>query len=79
MSKEIEIEGLKIFLSKDAYNEYKGALNEQVKELQNKINEAIDFIETEAIVEELEADHTYITINKDKLLEILGVEQNESI
>ena len=39
--------------------------------LQDRIDKAIEYIENEAIIENLKADHTYITINQDGLLDIL--------
>lgn len=41
------------------------------------IQKAIDYIENEAITENLHTDHTYITINKEDLLDILKGVNNE--
>lgn len=37
----------------------------------DRIQNAIDYIENEAITEQLHTDHTFITINQDELLDIL--------
>lgn len=42
MNKEREIAGIKVFVSNETYNEYKGTLQDQINELQNRIDFLID-------------------------------------
>lgn len=49
MNKEREIDGIKIFVSNETYNEYKGTLQDQINKLQNRINKAIEYIKEKAI------------------------------
>jgi hypothetical protein len=44
MTKEREMYGIKI-LSNDEYNEYKGTYEEQIEELQDRIQKAIEYLE----------------------------------
>ena len=41
-----EIAGVKVFVSGETYDEYKGTLQEQIENLQSKIDKAIKYIET---------------------------------
>lgn len=58
-------------LTKEDYDRQLGKLQNQNIELQERIDKAIEYIENEAITENLHTDHTYITIQKDELLDIL--------
>ena len=40
-----EIAGVKVFVSNETYDEYKGTLQEQINNLQSKIDKAIEWIE----------------------------------
>lgn len=39
-----EIAGVKVFVSGETYDEYKGTLQEQIENLQSKIDKAIEYI-----------------------------------
>lgn len=53
-------------------------LSDENIKLKNRIDKVIEYIENEAIIENLKADHTYITINQDGLLNILkGSDNND--
>ena len=39
-----EIAGVKVFVSGETYDEYKGTLQEQIDNLQSKIDKAIEYI-----------------------------------
>ena len=47
MNKEREIDGIKVIVSNETYNEYKGTLQDQINELQERINKALDYIKIE--------------------------------
>ena len=47
MNKEREIDGIKVILSNETYNEYKGTLQDQINELQDRIDKAIEYINHE--------------------------------
>lgn len=40
-----KIAGVKVFVSNETYDEYKGTLQEQINNLQSKIDKAIEYIE----------------------------------
>lgn len=40
-----EIAGVKVFVSGETYDEYKGTLQEQIENLQSKIDKAIEYID----------------------------------
>ena len=40
-----EIAGVKVFVSGETYDEYKGTLQEQIENLQSKIDKAIELLE----------------------------------
>ena len=40
-----EIAGVKVFVSGETYDEYKGTLQEQINNLQSKIDKAIELLE----------------------------------
>lgn len=42
-----EIAGVKVFVSGETYDEYKGTLEEQINNLQSKIDKAIEFINSQ--------------------------------
>ena len=67
MNKEREIAGVKVFVSGETYNEYKGTLEEQ---LQERIDKAIEYINYWGIDEEHNDDKLLRRILK-KLLNIL--------
>lgn len=41
-----KIAGVKVFVSNETYDEYKGTLQEQINNLQSKIDKAIEYYET---------------------------------
>ena len=73
--------GVNVVLSKDSYEEYKGTLNEQIEELQQRIDKAIEYIEKHkqiAMFADLrkEGTHQYtIECDADDLLSILRGEE----
>lgn len=46
-----EIAGVKVFVSGETYDEYKGTLQEQIENLQSKIDKAIDKLEKYGLVD----------------------------
>lgn len=82
MNKEREIAGIKVFVSNETYNEYKGTLQDQINELQNRIDKALEYINKyceDYVVEDSPDpmclfygdDGTYKPEAKQELLEIL--------
>lgn len=45
LAKEQDLYGIKIVVNKEQYEAYKGTLQEQIEELQDKIDKAIDILE----------------------------------
>jgi esterase/lipase len=74
LAEELEKERKKNKELEERIKEFKltiGVQFQQIQELIGRIDKAIEHIENEAIIENLKADHTYITINQDDLLDIL--------
>jgi hypothetical protein len=66
-----EAYGLKILVNEETYNEYKGTYEEQIEELQDKIDKAIKYIESDNFW------HSQVESEK-RLLDILkGSEEND--
>lgn len=61
-----KIAGVKVFVSNETYDEYKGTLQEQINNLQSKIDKAIEYLE-EKYSSYAEEDE----MQKDELLNIL--------
>ena len=68
--------GVNVVLSKDSYEEYKGTLNEQIEELQQRIDKAIEYIEQyeDRFKNRLASD---LEFNVYEVLSILRGEDNE--
>jgi hypothetical protein len=71
-----KIAGVKVFVSNETYDEYKGTLQEQINNLQSKIDKAIEYIEKsmnnpQPFYEYLFGDENGEVENLDKLLNIL--------
>lgn len=65
MSKEREIDGIKIFVNGEQYEAYKGTLQDQIEKLQERIDK------TEL---KLLRDIEYLTDQKERLMEIITPE-----
>ena len=61
-----ECGGVKVFLSPKQYEEYKGNLNKQIEELQQRIDKAIEYIENYNI-----EGIPFYSVIKEDLLNIL--------
>ena len=82
-----EAYGLKILVNEETYNEYKGTYEEQIEELQERIDKAIEYIENNSLYkEEVDYDYEetpiYVGCNdikaREELLNILkGSEEND--
>lgn len=66
-----EIAGVKVFVSGETYDEYKGTLQEQIDILQSKIDKAIEYIENNLEVNEHDDYVVYLGKNENELLDIL--------
>jgi hypothetical protein len=66
-----EIAGVKVFVSNETYDEYKGTLQEQINNLQSKIDKAIEYVENNLEVNEYDDYVIYLGKNKNELLDIL--------
>ena len=73
MNKKRNIAGLTVVVSNETYNEYKGTLQEQIDELQQRIDKAIEYLK---YIIELDEDDLEVMVAK-KGLEILGDGNNE--
>lgn len=81
MSKKRNIAGLTVVVSNERYNEYKGTLQEQLeqlqqenKELKEKIDKAIELIRKALVETDITGNGT---LNLNELLNILGEKENE--
>lgn len=54
-----KIAGVKVFVSNETYDEYKGTLQEQINNLQSKIDKVIELCETEK-------KYTYDNVRRDE-------------
>ena len=67
--KNREIAGVKVFVSNEAYDEYKGTLQEQINELQSNWNSLRELIEKEKTRLARECSHIYEdSLGKTKLV-----------
>ena len=55
-----EIAGVKVFVSGETYDEYKGTLQEQIENLQSKIDKAINKLEKYGLVDKNGNFNTYL-------------------
>lgn len=70
-----KIAGVKVFVSNETYDEYKGTLQEQINNLQSKIDKAIEYLESHFIFDDENGEyyqsHTFDKDNAKELHEIL--------
>jgi hypothetical protein len=73
MNKEREIDGIRIVLNGEQYEEYKGTLQDQINELQDRIDKAIEYIENDLIPygNEYHWDNASLEDEVKELLDIL--------
>lgn len=71
MSKEREIDGIRIVLNREQYETYKGTLQDQISELQNRIDKVIEYIET------LEKREAYKIVDNENGVPSLVVDNEE--
>lgn len=80
LAKEQDLYGIKLFVSNETYNKYKGTLQDQINELQDRIDSAIIYMERN-MIEQLGGEiisYNISQIDVKKLLKILkGSDNNE--
>ena len=70
-----EIAGIKVVVSGEIYEEYKGTLQEQINNLQSKIDKAIEYINKHIRIDDEYPDYMEMLIEeRDELLDILRKE-----
>jgi hypothetical protein len=73
-----EIAGVKVFVSNETYDEYKGTLQEQINNLQSKIDKINQYLEEHFIFDDKNGEyyqtHTFDKDNAKELHDILKEE-----